>query len=102
MDKNVYCVFRFFFHALFQNKCIEFFSKHQSLLFQGLLKEAFQTASGVYQTCWERYGMAYQTPEAFRKNRTYRSLAYMRPLSIWGMQYAIENLRKSKVESVES
>jgi len=40
--------------------------------------------------------MAFQTPEAFRKNRTFRSLAYMRPLSIWGMQYAIENCKKSK------
>ena len=64
-----------------------------------MLKEGFLTASGVYQTCWNKYGMSYQTPEAFRKNRTYRSLAYMRPLSIWGMQHALENMGEKKQEA---
>ena len=63
---------------------------------QGLIAEGFQTASGIYRTAWNRYGMAYQTPEAFRKNKTFRSLGYMRPLSIWGMQYALENIKLNK------
>jgi len=65
-----------------------------TLIHKGMLKEGFQTASGIYQKCWNQYGMAYQTPEAFKKNKTFRSLGYMRPLSIWGMQYALENLKK--------
>ena len=55
-----------------------------------MVEEGFETARGIYRTCWERYGMSYQTPEAFRDNSTYRSLAYMRPLSVWGMQRALE------------
>ncbi|XP_078484409.1 non-lysosomal glucosylceramidase [Ciona intestinalis] len=62
-----------------------------TMIHKGMLKEGFRTASGIYRSCWQRYGMAFQTPEAMRKNHTYRSLAYMRPLSIWGMQYALEN-----------
>lgn len=66
------------------------YSLSATMLHQGMLKEGFRTASGIYKTAWLNYGMAYQTPEAFRNNKTYRSLAYMRPLSIWAIQYAIE------------
>lgn len=31
----------------------------------------------------------FQTPEAWTMDGHYRSLIYMRPLSIWGMQYAL-------------
>uniref|UniRef100_H2YFL4 Glucosylceramidase n=1 Tax=Ciona savignyi TaxID=51511 RepID=H2YFL4_CIOSA len=56
-----------------------------TMIHKGMLKEGFRTASGIYRSCWQRYGMAFQTPEAVRRNHTFRSLAYMRPLSIWGM-----------------
>uniref|UniRef100_H2YFL3 Glucosylceramidase n=1 Tax=Ciona savignyi TaxID=51511 RepID=H2YFL3_CIOSA len=59
-----------------------------TMIHKGMLKEGFRTASGIYRSCWQRYGMAFQTPEAVRRNHTFRSLAYMRPLSIWGMQHA--------------
>lgn len=39
---------------------------------------------------WERLGMAFQTPEAYCQRKVFRSLAYMRPLSIWSMQLALE------------
>uniref|UniRef100_H2YFK8 Glucosylceramidase n=1 Tax=Ciona savignyi TaxID=51511 RepID=H2YFK8_CIOSA len=61
-----------------------------TMIHKGMLKEGFRTASGIYRSCWQRYGMAFQTPEAVRRNHTFRSLAYMRPLSIWGMQHALE------------
>nr|CAB3248405.1 non-lysosomal glucosylceramidase [Phallusia mammillata] len=61
-----------------------------TMIHKGMIQEAFQTASGIYRTCWQRYGMSYQTPEAFKRSNTFRSLAYMRPLSIWGMQHALE------------
>lgn len=39
---------------------------------------------------WERLGLAFQTPEAYCQQRVFRSLAYMRPLSIWAMQLALQ------------
>lgn len=38
--------------------------------------------------------MGFQTPEAIVANGNFRSLAYMRPLSIWAMQWALENRHK--------
>lgn len=61
-----------------------------SPLLQGMVEEGFRTAEGCYRTVWERLGMAFQTPEAYREKKVYRSLAYMRPLSIWSMQLALE------------
>lgn len=39
---------------------------------------------------WERLGLAFQTPEAYCQQQVFRSLAYMRPLSIWSMQLALQ------------
>lgn len=61
-----------------------------SRLAQGLVREGFCTAEGCYRTVWERLGMAFQTPEAYCEKKVFRSLAYMRPLSIWSMQLALE------------
>ena len=55
-----------------------------------MLSEAFQTSYGVYREVYEQRGLAYQTPEAYMDNSIYRSLGYMRPLSIWSIQWAIE------------
>lgn len=60
-------------------------------LLQGLVQEGFRTAEGCYRTVWERLGMAFQTPEAYCHRKLFRSLAYMRPLSIWSMQLALES-----------
>lgn len=57
---------------------------------QGLTWEGFRTAEGCYRTVWERLGLAFQTPEAYCQQRVFRSLAYMRPLSIWAMQLALQ------------
>ncbi|XP_063152023.1 non-lysosomal glucosylceramidase isoform X2 [Candoia aspera] len=57
---------------------------------EGLVQEGFRTAEGCYRTVWERLGMAFQTPEAYCERRVFRSLAYMRPLSVWSMQLALE------------
>ena len=56
-----------------------------------MVEEGLRTAEGCYKTVWERLGMAFQTPEAYCEKGIYRSLAYMRPLSIWAMQLALEN-----------
>jgi hypothetical protein len=36
-------------------------------------------------------GYWFATPEAWDKNGNYRSLAYMRPLSIWAIQWAVKS-----------
>ena len=60
-------------------------------LLQGMIKEGFQTASGIYHTCYEQAGLGFQTPEGILLRRAYRSSGYMRPLAIWAMQWALEN-----------
>lgn len=62
-----------------------------TMIHEGLVEEGFQTAEGCYRTVWERLGMSFQTPEAYGEKEVYRSLAYMRPLSIWAMQLALED-----------
>ncbi|XP_015703851.1 non-lysosomal glucosylceramidase [Coturnix japonica] len=62
-----------------------------TMIQEGLVQEGFHTAEGCYRTVWEQLGMAFQTPEAYCEKKVYRSLAYMRPLSIWSMQLALES-----------
>lgn len=40
--------------------------------------------------------MSFQTPEAYTGNGRFRSLGYMRPLSIWAMQWAWEKRSQKK------
>lgn len=58
------------------------------MLHEGLVDEAFQTAQGVIETTYQRKGYWFQTPEAWDRKGNYRSIAYMRPLAIWAMQWA--------------
>ncbi|XP_042749817.1 non-lysosomal glucosylceramidase [Lagopus leucura] len=62
-----------------------------TMIQEGLVQEGFRTAEGCYRTVWEKLGMAFQTPEAYCEKKIFRSLAYMRPLSIWSMQLALES-----------
>lgn len=57
-------------------------------LLQGMVKEGFRTAEGIYRTVYEKWGLAFQTPEAITCKRTFRSRGYMRPLSIWSIYHA--------------
>lgn len=43
--------------------------------------------------------MAFQTPEAYCEKGIYRSLAYMRPLSVWAMQLALDTERTAPRET---
>ncbi|VDM98489.1 unnamed protein product [Thelazia callipaeda] len=58
-------------------------------------RQGFETAQGWYQSCWEKFGLQYQTPEAIT-DRYYRAIGYMRPLAIWAMQWALE-MKKSNM-----
>ncbi|KAF3516716.1 hypothetical protein DY000_02060410 [Brassica cretica] len=57
---------------------------------EGLADKGFGTARGIYEAAWSDRGLgvSFQTPEAWTTNDEYRSLCYMRPLAIWGMQWA--------------
>lgn len=60
------------------------------MLHEGLVEQAFQTAQGVVETTYQRKGYWFETPEAWDRKGNYRSIAYMRPLAIWAMQWAWE------------
>ncbi|KAM9329739.1 non-lysosomal glucosylceramidase [Gastrophryne carolinensis] len=65
-----------------------------TMIYEGLLEEGLETAAGCYRTVWERLGMSFQTPESYSERDVYRSLGYMRPLSIWAMQLALDTRSK--------
>lgn len=67
-----------------------------TMIEEGMLVEAFETAGGLYRTLTESVGLAFETPEAIYEKNVYRSLGYMRAVSIWSMQAAIER-RKKKI-----
>ncbi|XP_030242996.1 non-lysosomal glucosylceramidase isoform X1 [Drosophila navojoa] len=64
-----------------------------TMIQEGMFDEAFQTAGGMYKTLSQRIGMNFETPEALYGEKRYRSIGYMRPLSIWSMQVAWERRR---------
>ncbi|XP_031129454.1 non-lysosomal glucosylceramidase isoform X1 [Ipomoea triloba] len=70
------------------------------MIHEDMVDLAFKTASGVYETVWSEkgFGYAFQTPEGWTTEGRYRSLAYMRPLAIWAMQWALTQPKPSKQE----
>jgi len=61
-----------------------------TMIMENMAKEAFTTSEGIYNTCYNVAGLAFQTPEALMRDGHFRSCGYMRPLSIWAIQKAIE------------
>ena len=61
-----------------------------AMIQENLCDLGYSTAYGVYHTTYERTGYWYQTPEAWDSNGNYRAITYMRPLSIWAMQWALD------------
>lgn len=62
-----------------------------TMIQEDMIDTAFKTAAGNYEAAWSEKGLGYsfQTPEAWNSDDEYRSLAYMRPLAIWAMQWAL-------------
>lgn len=61
------------------------------LVFEGFMEEGFSTAKGLYETVYNKSGLGFATPEGLVALDGFRAIAYMRPLSIWSMQLALEN-----------
>eukprot|EP01104_Vermistella_antarctica_P014502 TRINITY_DN4566_c0_g2_i1.p1 TRINITY_DN4566_c0_g2~~TRINITY_DN4566_c0_g2_i1.p1 ORF type:complete len:1248 (+),score=291.63 TRINITY_DN4566_c0_g2_i1:200-3745(+) len=55
---------------------------------EGMIEEAFRTAQGISECTYETLGYWFQTPEAWDTAGGYRAIGYMRPLSVWAMQWA--------------
>ncbi|KAG8228817.1 hypothetical protein J437_LFUL008313 [Ladona fulva] len=64
------------------------------MIHEGMVEEGFKTAEGVYRTVYEKIGMGFETPEALYEEKYYRAIGYMRPLSIWAIQHALEKRKK--------
>src|SRR5215470_4949519 len=60
------------------------------MLSEGMHDEAFKTAEGVYNVVWRDRGYFFRTPEAYDEDGMYRASMYMRPGSIWAMEYAAQ------------
>lgn len=58
------------------------------MIHEGMIEEGFNTAKGIYETVYHHIGLGFDTPEALHERNVYRSVGYMRPLSIWAMQLA--------------
>jgi len=67
-----------------------------AMLIEGMDHEAWLAAKGIVDTTYSTKGYWFQTPEAWNSKGNYRSLAYMRPLAIWAMQWALD-LRQGKI-----
>lgn len=48
------------------------------------------TSRGIHDAAWRTAGYQFATPEAFEDDLKYRSLGYMRPLSIWSRVFPLE------------
>ncbi|WCJ34837.1 Beta-glucosidase GBA2 type family protein [Euphorbia peplus] len=71
-----------------------------TMIQEDMVETAFKTAGGVYETAWSREGLGYsfQNPEAWNTDDQFRALCYMRPLAIWGMQWALSKPELFKTE----
>ncbi|XP_062095208.1 uncharacterized protein LOC133801081 [Humulus lupulus] len=69
-----------------------------TMIHEDMIEIGFKTAHGNYEAAWSAEGLGYsfQTPEAWNTDDEYRSLAYMRPLAIWAMQWAMTRPKLSE------
>jgi len=56
------------------------------LLSEGMKKEGYRTAWGLYHVIYETKGYWFRTPEAWDITGNYRACMYMRPAAIWAME----------------
>ena len=66
------------------------FAVASHMIAEGLTGEGFATAKGVNNVVWRDRGYFFRTPEAYDTKGFYRASMYMRPQSIWAMEYALE------------
>ena len=62
---------------------------------RGLVEEGWSTARGAAAVTYER-GLWFRTPEAYDRDGNYRASVYLRPLSIWAIEEALERRRSEE------
>ncbi|KAF5292347.1 hypothetical protein FQA39_LY03381 [Lamprigera yunnana] len=77
------------------------YSLASCMIQEKLLSQAWKTAGGMFNLLSNQIGMMFETPEAVGRKNHYRSMGYMRPLSIWSMQVAWQKLRKEHYSGYE-
>ena len=65
------------------------------MIHRGMIEEAWNTSWGIYNVVYNtnntyNRGYWYRTPEAWDITGNYRASMYMRPLSIWAIEHALE------------
>ncbi|XP_031340395.1 non-lysosomal glucosylceramidase isoform X3 [Photinus pyralis] len=70
------------------------YSLASCMIYENLNSKAWKTIGGMVNLLTNRIGLAFETPEALGFKH-YRSVGYMRPLSIWAVQLAWESQRKN-------
>ncbi|VDP23321.1 unnamed protein product [Echinostoma caproni] len=64
-----------------------------------MAEEGLPIAGATYNTIYNRFGLQYQTPEAYMMDGRFRCPGYMRPLAIWSIQHAIEAKEREKLSN---
>ncbi|ULT87091.1 hypothetical protein L3Y34_006685 [Caenorhabditis briggsae] len=72
------------------------YSLSAMMIEKGMDEMAFKTSEGLFHSIWNRFPLQYQTPEAITADGMYRALGYMRPLSIWAIQHALDKKKNRK------
>ncbi|XP_048331813.2 uncharacterized protein LOC107421441 isoform X1 [Ziziphus jujuba] len=77
------------------------YSVAATMIQEGMVDMAFQTAAGIHEAAWSQQGLGYsfQTPEGWNTDDQYRALGYMRPLAIWAMQWALSSPKPLKTQT---
>lgn len=60
------------------------------MIAEGMRDEGMQTAKGVWNVVWHDHAYQFRTPEAYDARGLFRASMYMRPVSIWAIDYALE------------
>jgi len=66
------------------------FAVASHMIAEGLVEDGFATAKGVNNVVWRDRGYFFRTPEAYDSKGLFRASMYMRPGSIWAMEYALD------------
>ncbi|KAF6767690.1 hypothetical protein AHF37_05216 [Paragonimus kellicotti] len=61
-----------------------------TMVMEGMTEEGLSLAGACYNTVYNRFGLQFQTPEAYLLDGRFRCPGYMRPLAIWSIQQALE------------
>ncbi|MFW9912288.1 MAG: non-lysosomal glucosylceramidase [Candidatus Thorarchaeota archaeon] len=57
----------------------------------GLVEQGLKTALGIYNMTYKERGYWFRTPEAWTEQGNFRASMYMRPLSIWAIEHALQS-----------